>query len=225
PSPWLGLWARGWAAQSRPSVRPSFRCPRLVPGAGLPAGLLVEEDGDGPDLLLGEEVLPGGHRGVPGRALARQARAALGDAPEDEALGELSDGAVVLEVERRRVERVRVVAAAVEPVAVAGQAVLVVDPFAELVVLGDRAVGAQRVLEPGERHGLAAERDLAGRRRVDRAQVGRRRDAGPHAVERDEADEQRDGDQQRGAHELLVRVDHGRADRLPELAPPRLVVA
>src|SRR5690606_41339022 len=45
-----------------------------------------------------------------GRALAGQSRAALGDAPEDEALGELRDGAVVLEVQRCGVERVRVVA-------------------------------------------------------------------------------------------------------------------
>src|SRR5690606_10986716 len=182
PWPWGWAWAWAWAMQSRPSVRPSFRGSRLVPRAGLPARLLVEEDRDGPDLFRGQEVLPGGHRGVPGRALAGQAGAALGDAPEDEALGELRDGAVVPEVQRRRVERVRVVAPPVEAVAVARQAVLVGDPLAELVVLGDRAVGAQRVLQAGQRHGLAAERDLARRRGVDRAQVGRRRDAGAHAV-------------------------------------------
>src|SRR5688500_2706168 len=102
----------------------------MLPGTRLPARLLVQEDDDRPDLLFGEEILPCGHRGIPRRAFLGQANAALGDAPEHEALGELRDGAVVAEVERRGAEAVRVVAFAVERIAVTRQAVLVIDLLA-----------------------------------------------------------------------------------------------
>src|SRR6267143_6358568 len=104
--------------------RAPFPCP------GLPAGLIVQEQHHLPDLTFGEEVLPLGHRGIPRRALARQARPTLGHAPEDEALGELRDGAVVLEVGRQRVEPGGEVAQTVQMVAVTGETVLVVDPLA-----------------------------------------------------------------------------------------------
>src|SRR5213596_3603302 len=93
----------------RRSPRPPFA---PFPGARLPARLIVQEQHHLPDLALGEEVLPLGHRRIPRRAFARQARPPLGDAPEDEALRELRDGAVVLEVRGQRVEAGREVAEA-----------------------------------------------------------------------------------------------------------------
>src|SRR5690348_1042301 len=91
-----------------------------LPRPRLPAGLVVQKQHDLPDLALREKVLPPRHRGIPGRALARQPRPALGDAPENEALGELRDGAVVLEVGGERVEAGREMAQPVEVIAVAG---------------------------------------------------------------------------------------------------------
>src|SRR5688572_26712543 len=99
----------------------------LFPGPRRPSRLVVQEQDHGPDLALGEEVLPCGHRRVPGRALARQTGPPLGDPPEHEALRQLRDGAVVLEVRGQRAEAGRVLALAVEMVAVTGKAVLVVD--------------------------------------------------------------------------------------------------
>src|SRR5712691_345523 len=112
-----------------------------------------------------EEVLPGRHRRIPWRALTRQAGPALGDAPEYEAFRQLRDRAVVLEIERDRVETVGVVALTVEMIAVAGNAILVVHapPHGEMLSeLGLPPCGgdAQRVLEPRQGHRLAAERDL-----------------------------------------------------------------
>src|SRR5690606_22863614 len=107
----------------------------VVPGPWRQASLLVQEHRDGPDLLRREEVLPRRHRRAPWSALAGQPGSALRDSPEHEALGELRDGAAALELEGRRIERVGVVSAAIERVAVAGQAVLVVDALAELEVL------------------------------------------------------------------------------------------
>jgi len=48
----------------------------------------------------------------------------LGDAPEHEAFSQLRDRAVVLEIERDRIEAVGVMTLAVEMIAVAGNAVL-----------------------------------------------------------------------------------------------------
>src|SRR2546430_3171024 len=82
-----------------------FPFPALgLPGPRLPSCLIIKEEDHRPDLALAGEILPHRHRRVPGRALARQAGPALGDPPEHEALGELRDGAVVLEVRRQRVE-------------------------------------------------------------------------------------------------------------------------
>src|SRR5688500_102857 len=106
------------------------------PRARSPTRLLVEEDDHRPDLVGGEEALPRRHGRVPGRSLARQAGPALRDAPEDVALGELRDRARVVEGERRRAEAVAEVSRAVEQVAVAGEAVLVVDPLSHLVMRG-----------------------------------------------------------------------------------------
>src|SRR5437870_12370474 len=85
-----------------------------LPPSRLPPRLIVQEQDHRPDLALREEVLPLGHRRVPRRAFARQPGAALRHAPEDEALGELRDGAVVLKVRRDRVEAGREMALAVE---------------------------------------------------------------------------------------------------------------
>jgi len=74
------------------------------------------------------------------------------------------------------------VAGAVQQVAVTRQAVLVIDAAAFLVVILELALRAQRVVQPCERDGLAAERD---RRRVapmDRAQVRWRIDGWAHGA-------------------------------------------
>src|SRR5881409_2814871 len=101
--------------------------PRLLPGARCPPRLIVQEQDHRPNLPLREEVLPFGHRGVPGGPLARQAGSAFGDATEHEALRELRDRAVVLEVRRQRVEAGREVPLAVEVVPVTREAILVID--------------------------------------------------------------------------------------------------
>src|SRR5207244_4855351 len=139
--------------------------PTLLPGSRLPPRLLVEEQNHRPDLPLGEEVLPHRHRRVPRRALAGKAGPALGDAPEHEALGELRDGAVVLEVRGERVETGCEVSLAVEVVAMTRETVPVVDVFALREVRGE-GVGVlpQRVLESRQRDRLAPKRDPGGRR-------------------------------------------------------------
>src|SRR5882762_6246210 len=112
------------------SIMPASRLPTpasrfgLLPGSRLPPRLLVQKQDHRPDLPLGKEVLPHRHRRVPRRALARQPGATLRDAPEHEALRELRDRAVVLEVRGEGVEAGRVVSLAVEVVAVARQTVL-----------------------------------------------------------------------------------------------------
>src|SRR5258708_18351085 len=113
-----------------PLARSAPPCPGLLPGSRPPPRLLVQERDHRPDLALGEEILPPRHRRIPRRALARQPRPALGDAPEHKALGELRDRAVVLEVGGQRVEARRVVSLAVEMVAMARETVLIVDPLA-----------------------------------------------------------------------------------------------
>src|ERR1700694_5559732 len=115
----------------------------------------------------------------PRRSLAREAGPALGDPPEHEALAELGDRAVVLEVCRQRIEARRVVALAVEMVAVTRHAVLVIDTTTRGDVTGHVPLPAQRILEPRQRHRLAAECDLCGWRRVDRAEIGWRGHARP----------------------------------------------
>src|SRR2546425_10197589 len=216
---------------SASTMRLFMRAPRSLlraslPRPRLPARLVIQEQHHLPDLALGEEVLPLGHRRIPRGALARQARPTLGDAPEDEALGELRDGAVVLEVGGQRIEARREVAEAVEVIAVAGETVLIVDPLALADVVGERVgVLAQRIVEPGERQRLAPERDLRGRRRMDGAEVGRRLHGGAHLAVGDPAHEQRHDDEAAHAHRLEPRLDHRGGDRLAELAPTRFVVA
>src|SRR3989475_3966227 len=162
-----------------------FPFPALgLPGPRLPSCLIIEEEDHRPNLALAEEILPHRHRRVPGRALARQAGPALGDPPEHEALGELRDGAVVLEVRRQRVERRGVVPLAVEIIAVAGEAILVVDALPQSAVGGEGVpLVAQRVLEPRQGHRLAPERDVGGRRRGGRAQIGGGRDRAARLAE------------------------------------------
>src|ERR1700756_5551609 len=87
--------------------------PSFLPRPRLPPRLVVQEENHRPDLPLGEEILPFRHRRVPRRPLAREAGPTLGHAPEDEALGELGDGAVVLEVGGDGVEARREVSLAV----------------------------------------------------------------------------------------------------------------
>src|SRR2546430_8401002 len=54
-----------------------------------------------------------------------------------------------------------------------------------------RSVGAQRVLETREGDGFAADGDLGGRRWMNGAKIGRRRDGRRHLSVRDEPDEHR----------------------------------
>src|SRR2546430_15492977 len=115
--------------------------PRLLPGAWSPPGLIVQEQDHGPDLPLGEEVFPHRHRRVPWRPLARQPGPALRDAPEHEALGELRDRAVVLEVRGERVEAGREVSLTVEVVAMTRETVPVVDVLALREICGEGEIG------------------------------------------------------------------------------------
>src|SRR3989440_12975445 len=165
---------------------PRSLLPALLPRSRLPSGLIIKEEDHRPDLALAEEILPHGHGRVPGRALARQTGPALGDLPEHEALGGLRDGAVVLEVRRQRVERRGIVPLAVEMIAVAGEAILVVDALSQGEVRGERVrLVAQRVLEPRQGHRLAPERDVGGGRRGGgRAEWGGGRPRAPPAARR-----------------------------------------
>src|SRR5439155_12113810 len=184
------------ASASRASImpRPPSRVPRprFLPRPRRPPSLIVQEQDHRPDLALGEEILPLGHRRVPRRAFARQPGPPLGHAPEHEALRELRDGAVVLEVGREGIEAGGEVPLTVEVVPVTRQAVPIVDVLAQREVGRERVgVGAQRVLETRERDRFAADRDLGGRRRMNGAKIGRRRDGRGHLSVRDEPDEHR----------------------------------
>src|SRR5437867_1220478 len=142
-----------------------------LPPPRLPAGLAVEEDDDRPDLLLGEELFPHRHRRIPGSSLPRQAGAALGDPPEDEAFGQLGDGAVIGEGERRRTEAVPEVSLSVEPVSVTGKAILVVHSFAGAEMLLQRPAASERILQARQLKALAPEGDLSRRCRRDRPEL------------------------------------------------------
>src|SRR5437016_987635 len=134
--------------------------PSHFPRPRLPPRLIIEEEHHRPDLVLRQELFPRRHRRIPGRPFARQPRPALGDAPEDEALGELRDRAVVLEVGRQGIEPRGEVPLAVQMVAVAGYAVLIVDATPDREVRRHLTRAAQRIVETDERDRLAAERDL-----------------------------------------------------------------
>src|SRR3954462_2426476 len=208
----------------RPRWILSFLRGRL-PATWLPTSLVVEEHHDRPDLVLGEVVLPDGHGRVPGRAFARKPWAAFRDAPEDVALGELRDGAVVGEVRRRWAEAVGVVARPIETIAMAGDAVLVVDALALAEMICHRAAFPQRILESRELHRLAAEGDLSRRRGVDRAELDWRLDFGTRLLISRETEEDRHGDEEPAAEPSLVLVDERRMQWLLEGAPPELVAA
>src|SRR5206468_10196228 len=76
--------------------------------------------------------------------------------------GGLEDRAVVLEVGRQRIQAGRVLALAVEMIAVAGHTIFIVDPVADGEVRRHVTPpgAAERVLESDQRDRLAAERDL-----------------------------------------------------------------
>src|SRR6058998_1137184 len=117
----------GTGAIAMEIARSPLIIPRLFPSSRRPAGLTIQEEHDRPDLVLGQKVFPRGHRRIPRRAFARQPGTTLGDPPEDEALGQLRDRAVVLEVRRQRVEPTRVVTLAVEMVAMTRHAILIIN--------------------------------------------------------------------------------------------------
>src|SRR5205814_3916026 len=145
---------------SRASImpRPPSRVPRprFLPRPRRPPSLIVQEQDHRPDLALREEILPLGHRRVPRRAFARQPGPPLGHAPEHEALRELRDGAVVLEVGREGIEAGGEVPLTVEVVPVTRQAVPIVDALARPREGGERSAGARRrVSRPGGGNHLA----------------------------------------------------------------------
>src|SRR5205809_3238842 len=154
---------RGMAGSSSRASGISHLASRLLPGSRLPPRLLVQEQNHRPDLPLGEEALPHRHRRAPRRALTGEAGPALGDAPKHEALGELRDRAVVLEVRGERVEAGREVSLAVEVIAMTRETVPVVDVLALREIRGEGVgVPPQRVLESRQRDRLAPKRDLGG---------------------------------------------------------------
>src|SRR5438552_590282 len=75
----IAIWNRPIA---RHTVMDCSPLPAPLPRSRLPSRLIVQEQDHGPDLALGEEILPFGHRGIPRRALARQAGTAFRDPPE-----------------------------------------------------------------------------------------------------------------------------------------------
>ena len=185
---------------------------------------LVEVVDHLPDLLLGQPVFPGGHGRVPWRRFLGQAGAALGDAPEHEALGELGDRVRADEVGRLRVEAVCEVPPAVQEVAVTVHAVPHVDggtgrqvllPVGRrlLHVLPDRGVG---VLEIDL---LAAEADRVRRRGMDRAELerrlGPRRRLGVSVVTDQEGDADPEDEAQRSAAGLCQRPPDRRHEGPP----------
>ena len=109
----------------------------LLPGARLLAGEVVEEEDRLPHLLFLQELLPRRHRRVPRPAFLGQPGTALGDAPEQERLAQHRDRAAVGEVGRDRIEPVHEHAVAGQVVAVAEDAVPVVDPAPVLDVLAE----------------------------------------------------------------------------------------
>src|SRR6266436_5275880 len=195
-----------------PSFAAHFPRPRL------PSCLIVEEEHDRPDLVLGQELFPRRHRRIPRRPFARQSRSALGDAPKNEALRQLRDRAVVLEVGRQRIQAGREVAQAIEMVTVTAHAVLIVDPMSFVDVRREVALLAERVLESREGHRLATERDLRRWGRVDRTQIGRRRDAGFDLTVGEAPNDERDGGQQSVPHHFETRLNQDFVQRLFELS-------
>src|SRR5881396_1470145 len=119
----------------------------LLPRSRLPSGLVVQKESDRPDFPFREEILPLRHRRVPGRPLGGQPGTTLRDTPEDKALRQLRDRAVVLEVGGQRVEPGREMTQPIEMVPVAGETVPVKDPFAVCDEDGERVwEGPQRIL-------------------------------------------------------------------------------
>src|SRR5207248_1120626 len=146
-----------------------------LPPSRLLSRRVVEIHDDLPDLLLGQPVFPRRHHRVPRRRFLREARTALGDAPEEESLLQHRDRARILKVGGRRIEARREVAFAVEVVAVPIDAVADVDLAAFRHVLAElRGILAQRILRARDVELLAAELDRGRRRRVHGAQLGRR---------------------------------------------------
>src|SRR3989304_3680586 len=150
-----------------------------LPPSRLPPRLGVQEDDNGPDLVLGQEVFPHRHSGVPRGALLGQSRTTLGDPPEDETLAELGDRTVVGEREGGGAEALSEVPPAVEQVAVAGQAILVINPLAGAEVFLECAADAEGILESPELDALPPKCDLARRGRGGGAELNRGRHGRP----------------------------------------------
>src|SRR5689334_9718109 len=198
---------------------------RRLPATRLPVGLVIEEDHDRPDLVLSQIILPHRHRRVPRSSFARQARTSLCDAPEDVALGELSDCAVVGEVRRRRAEAMSEMSLPIQVIAMTGDAILIIDaaPLAEMIV--HRSGLAQRILEPRELERLAAEGDLPRWRGMNRAELDRGVDAWSCLLISHETEQHRHSDEQAHSQPSFILIDERRVQRLLELAPPPLLAA
>jgi len=197
----------------------------FVPGARRRARALVDVEQDLPDLLLGQHALPYRHRRQPGRRALGQARPAGGDAPVDVGLLQHADRADIAKVGRQRREGAGKVAVAGQRIAVAVEAVAVVDRLALSGVFGQRGgvAAAQRVLQ---RHGLdalamrgEARRRLGVHHARRERRVPARRGAQPGAI----AHQQR----QRGQHQHLHEPGRAAVEYRPQggekVVPARLV--
>src|SRR5688500_4320309 len=100
-------------------------------------GEIVDEEEDVPELLFSDELLPRGHRRVPGSTLFRQSGTALGCSPEEKRLAEIRDRVAVGKVGWNRIQSVNEHAVAAQVVAVAEHAVLVVDAAPVLDVFAE----------------------------------------------------------------------------------------
>src|SRR5438093_12157069 len=97
----------------------------LLPGARLQVRVIVEKEDRVPDLFLLQELLPNRHGRVPGAAFLRKPGASLGNPPEEKRLAKLRDR--VVEVGRERVQTVHEHAVGGHGIAVAEDAVPIVD--------------------------------------------------------------------------------------------------
>ena len=180
----------------------------LLFGARLLAGEIVEKEDRFPDLLFLQELLPGRHGRVPGSRFFGKPRAPLGNPPEEIRVAQDRDRSLVGEVGRDRVQPVHEHAVGGHVVAVAEDAVPVVDLAPILDMLAElfrirRLELQERVLSGVEIDLLVVDRDLGRRCRMDRPREQGRLQRDVHLDVDVRGRERRDGDD-RGAEERRV---------------------
>ena len=185
----------------------------LLLGARPPAGEIVEKEDRVPHLVFLQELLPGGHGRVPGPAFLGKPGASLGDPPEQKRLAKHRDRPRVGEVGRDRVQPVHEHAVAGHVVAVAEDAVPVVDLAPVLDVLAElcrirRLEMPERVLSGVEIDLLVVNRDLRRRCRMDRSREERRLEGDVHLDVDVRGRERRDGDDRRAEERRVPLLRH-----------------